>query len=103
MTIRGHPETCSAEKWRETYGFDIEGKGFASRTDKFIGGKFRNVVNPKDRFAVANCKDVRAKRILKFLIPILYSEKPTWVTNTVGNIIFGALLEDRRVDWRLIL
>ena len=91
------------EKWRETYEFGIGGEGFASRTDKFIGGKFQNLVNPKDRFAVANCKDARAKRVLEFLIPILYLEKPTRVTVTVGNTIFGALLKERKIDWGIIL
>ena len=57
-------------------------------------------MNPKDGFAVA--EDVRAKRILEFLIPILYLEKPTRVTMTVGNTIFEALLGDQRVDWGLI-
>ena len=78
--------------------FDMEGEGFASTTNKFIGGKFRNSVNPKDRFAIADCEDVRAKRILEFLIPILYSEKPTQVTVTVDNTIFRALLRDWRID-----
>ena len=80
------------EKWREAYGFDMGGEGFASRTDKFIGGKFWNPVNPKDGFAIADCEDARVKRVMKFLIPILYPKKPTCVTVTLGNIIFGALL-----------
>ena len=58
------------EKWKEAYGFLVGGKGFASRTDKFIGGKFRNPVNPKDGFAIADCKDARAKRVLEVFIPI---------------------------------
>ena len=60
-------------------------------------------MNLKDRFANANCEDVQAKRVLEFLIPILYPEKPTWVTVTIGNTIFGALLDERKVDWGIIL
>ena len=97
-TIRAWPETWDAGRWREAYGFSAGGEGFASRTDKFIGGKFRNAANPKDGFAIANCEDSRAKRVLEFLIPILYPEKPTRVTVTVGNTIFGALLGERKVD-----
>ena len=41
--------------------------------------------------------------MLEFLIPILYREKPTRVTVTVGNTIFGALLGERKVDWGIIL
>ena len=85
------------------YGFDVRDEGFASRIDKFIRGKFRNLVNPKDRFVVADCKDARAKRILEFLIPILYLEKPTRVMITIGNTIFGALLGERKINWGIIL
>ena len=102
-TIRAWPETWDAGRWREAYGFSARGEGFASKTDKFIGGKFRNAANPKDGFAIADCKDSRAKRVLEFLVPILYPEKPTRVTVTVGNTIFGALLGERKVDWRILL
>ena len=37
------------------------------------------------------------------MIPILYPEKPTRVTVTVGNTVFGALLGDRPVDWGLLI
>ena len=61
------------------------GEGFASRTDRFIGGKFRHAANPKDGFAIVDCEDSKAKRMLEFLIPILYPEKPTQVMVTVDN------------------
>ena len=102
-TVQARPEAWDAEKWREAYGFSAGGEGFASRTDKFIGGKFRNAANTKDGFTIANCEDSRAKRVLEFLIPILYLEKPTRVTVTVGNTIFGALLGERKVDWGIVL
>ena len=41
--------------------------------------------------------------MLEFLIPILYPEKSTRVTVTVENTIFGALMEDRLVDWGLLI
>ena len=101
-TVRARPETWGAERWREAYGFGTGGEGFASWTDKFIGGIFRNAANPKDGFAITDCEDSRAKRVLEFLIPILYSEKPTRVTVTIGNTIFGALLGERKVDWGVV-
>ena len=64
----------------------------------YIGGKSRNAANPKDGFAIANCEDSKAKRVLEFLFPILFPEKPTRVMMTVGNTIFGALLGERKVD-----
>ena len=71
----------------------------ASRMDRFIDGKFSALVNPKDGFAVAECKEARARRVLEFLVPLLYPEKPTRVIITVGNTIFGALSGERHVDW----
>ena len=94
LTIQSHLETWSVKKWREAYGFDVGGEGFASRTDKFNGGKFRHAENPKDGISITNCKDSNTKRVLEFLITILYPEKPTRVTVTVGNTIFGALLRE---------
>ena len=76
-TVRARPETRGAERWREAYGFSIGGEGFASRIDKFIGGKFRNATNPPSSMPSPNCEDSRAKRVLEFLIPILYPKKPT--------------------------
>ena len=75
----------------------------ASRTDRFIDGIFSGRVNPKDGYAVADCKDPRVKRVLEFLVPLLYPEKPTRVTITVGNTIFGALSGERLVDWRIVV
>ena len=102
-TVQARPETWEAGRWREAYGFSAGGEGFASRTDKFIGGKFRNAANPKDGFAIADYEDSRAKRVMEFLIPILYPENPTRVTMTVGNTIFGTLLGERKVDWGILL
>ena len=75
----------------------------ASRTDRFIDGMFSDRVNPKDGYAVADCKDPRVKRVLEFLVPLLYPEKPTRVTITVGNTIFGALSGERPVDWGIVV
>ena len=44
---------------------------------------------------VSDCDDFRAKQVLEFLISIMYLEKPTRVTVTVGNTVFGALLGDQ--------
>ena len=70
----------------------------ASRTDRFIDGKFSGWINPKDGYAVVDCKEPRVRRVLEFLVPLLYPEKPTRVTITVGNTIFEALSGERLVD-----
>ena len=86
------------KEWHKVYGFRRGGEGMASRTDRFINGMFSGRVNPKDGYAVVDCKDPRVKRVLEFLVPLLYPEKPTRVTITVGNTIFGALSGERPVD-----
>ena len=97
-TVRQAPEKWTAKEWRKVYGFAQEGEGMASRTDRFIDGKFSGLVNPKDGYAVVDCKEPRARKVLEFLIPLLYPEKPTRVTITMGNTIFGALSGERPVD-----
>ena len=74
-------------------------RNMASRTDRFIDGKFSGRCNPKDGYTVVDCKEPRARKIFEFLVPLLYPEKPTRVTITVGNTIFGALSGERLVDW----
>ena len=97
------PEIWKAKEWRKVYGFAREGEGMVFRTDRFIDGKFSGWVNPKDGYAVVDCKEPRARRLLEFLVPLLYPEKPTRVTITVGNTIFRALSGERPVDWRVVV
>ena len=75
----------------------------ASWTDRFIDGKFSGRVNSKDGYAVVDCKEPRARKVLEFLVPLLYPEKPTRVTITVSNTIFGALSGERPVDWGVVV
>ena len=69
------------------------------RTDKLTDGKFGTSISPKDGHAVPDCVDPREKRVLEFIMLILYQEKPSWVILMVGNIIFGALSGFRKVNW----
>ena len=71
----------------------------ANRIDLYIEDKFRNDADPKDGFPVRDCRDSRERRLLEFLVPIVHPNKPTRVTHTIGNTIFGALSGDRPVDW----
>ena len=74
----------------------------ANRTDQYVEGKFLHDVDPKDGFPVRECRDARERRLLEFLVPIVHPDKPTRVTRTLGNMIFGALNGDRPVDWERI-
>ena len=102
-TMRQTPEKWTAKEWHKVYGFGRGGEGMASRTDRFIDGMFSSRVNSNDGYAVVDCKDPRAKRVLEFSVPLLYPEKPTRVTIMVGYTIFSALSEERPVDWGIVV
>ena len=74
----------------------------AHRTDKYVEGKFLHEVDPKDGFPVRECKDAWEHRLLEFLVPIVHLDKPTRVTRTLGNTIFGAISGEKSVDWSII-
>ena len=98
-TIRDQPEEWTAGIWREVYDFQPRESGLANRTDLYIEGKFQNDADPKAGFPFKDCRDSREHRLLEFLVPIVHPDKPTRVTHTIGNTVFGALSGDRLVDW----
>jgi len=102
-TIRADPSKWTEKLWREVYHIRPGGVGMASRKDEWVRGKFRGPVNPKDGFAIEDCILNRHRRILEFLLPILHPEKPTRVTISLGNTIFGSLCGERKVDWGRII
>ena len=67
----------------------------ASRIDTYLDGKFSHVVDLKDGYPVRDCRDARNQCLLEFIVPIIHLDKPTQVTITIGNTIFGALDEGR--------
>ena len=101
--IRWDPERWTAETWAEVYHFPKEGRSHALRMDKFVVGKFSTHINPKDGHAIADCEDPRERRVLEFIVPILYLEKPTRITMTLANTIFGALSGARPVSWEIVI
>ena len=74
----------------------------ANRTDKYVEGKFLHEVDPKDGYLVRECRDARERRLLEFLVSIVHPDKPTRVTRTLRNTIFGAISGERSVDWAVI-
>ena len=101
-TICDRPEEWTAGVWREVYNFQPGGGGMANRTNKYVEDKFLHEVDPKDGFPVRECKDAWERRLLEFLVPIVHPDKPTWVTRTLGNTIFGAMSRERSVEWSVI-
>ena len=102
-TMRQDLDKWTTAAWRKVYNFSIRGKGMATRGEKYVEGKFTHLPHPKDGYALPDCKDPRAKRVLKFLIPIFYLEKLARVIVKVGNTIFGAYIGEREVDWALVI
>ena len=101
--MRRDPERWTVERWAEVYSFTKEGRSQASRIDKYVDGKFSIQIIPKDGHAIADCIDPRERRVLEFVVLILYPEKPNQITVTVGNTIFGALSGIRKVSWGLVI
>jgi hypothetical protein len=102
-SIRAQLVKWTEETWREVYRFGKGGAGLAGRKDEFVKGYFKDLPNPKDGYAIEDCKDARHKRLLAFMIPIVYPEKPNRVTVTWGNTIFGALSGSRKVNWAHVM
>ena len=102
-TIRERPQMWTAELWRDTYNFLSGGAGLSNQMDGYILGQFMHQVDPKDGYSVEDCQNGRQRRVLEFLVLIIHSDKPTRVTITIGNTIFGALDRGREVDWGVVL
>jgi hypothetical protein len=97
------PTRWTEECWREVYNFSTGGGGLAGRKDEYVKDCFKELPSPKDGYAIEDCTDPRHRRVLAFLIPILYPEKPNRITVTMDNTIFGALNGGRKVNWARII
>jgi hypothetical protein len=102
-SIRAAPTQWTEEVWREVYNFSTGGGGLAGRKDEYVRDCFKELPNPKDGYSIEDCTDPRHRRMLAFLAPIIYPEKPNRITVTLGNTIFGALIGGRKVNWAKII
>ena len=102
-TVCQDTDKWTAVAWCKVYYFPIWGERMATWTEKYVEGKFSNPVSSKDRYSIPDCKNVRARQVLEFKVPILYPKKPTRVAITIDNTIFGGLSEEREVDWALVV
>jgi hypothetical protein len=102
-SIRATPTRWTEECWREVYNFSTGGGGLAGRKDKYVKDYFQELPSPKDGYAIEDCTDPRHRRVLAFLVPIMYPEKPNRIIVTMGNTIFGALNGERKVKWARII
>jgi hypothetical protein len=102
-TIQATPTRWTEECWREVYNFSTGGGGLAGWKDEYVKDCFKELPSPKDGYAIEDCTNPRHRRVLAFLVPILYPEKPNRITVTLGNTIFGALNGGRKVNWARII
>jgi hypothetical protein len=102
-SIRATPTRWTEECWREVSNFSTGGGGLAGRKDEYVKDCFQELPSPKDGYAIEDCTDPRHRRVLAFLVPILYPEKPNRITVTMDNTIFGALNGGRKVNWARII
>jgi hypothetical protein len=70
----------------------------AGRKDEYVKECFKDLPSPKDGYSIDDCKDPRHRRLLAFLVPIVYPEKPNRIIVTWGNTIFGVLNGGRKVN-----
>ena len=84
--------------WAEVYGFWKEGHKLTRRIDRWIDGRFKSPINSKDGHAIDDCIDSRERKVLEFVILILYPEKQNRVTKEVGNTVFGALAREYKIN-----
>src|SRR5665811_1949224 len=98
-TLRRDPDHWTPDVWAAVYGFRKEGRARCTRTEPWINGKFNADIDAKDGHAVCDCIDPRERRVLEFVVPILYPEKPNRVTKEIGNTIFAALSGKVKIKW----
>ena len=101
-TVRDRPQLWTAELWRETYDFLSGEAGLANRMDGYHEGCFIHQVDPKDGYSVEDFQNDQQHRMLEFLVPIVHLDKPTWVTISIGNTLFGVLDGGWEVDWGVV-
>ena len=92
--MRRDPEQWTANVWADVYSFVLrKGEGWVSRKETYFLGKLKAENDPKDGFYTIDYRNPRERRVIEFLLPILYPEMPKRLSITMANTIFGALSE----------
>lgn len=92
------PSCWTTEKWPEVYQFWAGGSGYTFRKDDFGRGKFADTIDPNNKYPILDCTVERERKVVEFVVPSFYLEKPTRVTLTLRNKIFGSLSGERPID-----
>jgi hypothetical protein len=103
-TKRRDLDNWTPDTWARVYGFHRGvGEGWVGRKDGLFAGKFKEEVDPKEGLHPSKCRNPRERRMLEFLMPILYPEKPKRISLTMANTLFGAMSEVRPVNWGVLI
>ena len=103
-TMKEAPDLWTPDVWARVYGFPRgQGEGWAGRQDGLFAGKFRTNPDPKDDFHPKNCRNLRERRVLEFLLPIFNPDKPKRISLTMANTLFGAMSGVRPVNLGLLI
>ena len=98
-TIRAQAKQWTPELWSKTYGFGQAVNGICTRKENFAADKFSKTPDPKEGYAIADYMNAGARRVLEFLCPILYSEKPGSCTTKMAGTILGSYFTERTLAW----
>ena len=103
-TKRMDLKNWTPDTWARVYGFQRGVRaGLAGRKDRLFVRKFQGDVDPKEGLHPSKCRNPREMRVLEFLMPILYPEKPKRISLTMANNMFGALFGVRPVNRGLLI
>ena len=91
------------ERRQEAYGFNLRGLGTCSRSKNFTGGRFSSASHRNDSLLVADCIDADVKKVLEYLVHILYPKRPTYCTLFLAGTIMDSYYEERKVAWGKVI
>lgn len=88
--LRGHLEQWTSTVWREVYRFWKRGVKRSERNNHFLEREFRNPAHRKDGYTIRNLWDSELRRVIGFLNPIFYPEKPNRVVSLWASTFIGS-------------
>jgi len=91
-TICQAPKAWIVEVWSHTYCFLVIGSALVSQTKKHHLGKFSKTIDPKEGYQTADYKDLKQRKVLEFLVPILVLDSVRRISASLANNIIGSFL-----------
>ncbi|CAM6129143.1 unnamed protein product [Calypogeia fissa] len=102
-SVRAQPESWTAELISKVFGMNLDGEGYILRGENFTAPYFDGNINPKEGWVLRKCNHIPLRRVLAFLVPLIYPERPNRVTVKIGSTIIASYLRMRKISWPKIL